>query len=223
MHTLRQFLRQRWPELLIAGVWLQSIVSAAFTGRWDLLALASLGGLVLLVVIFWLVERLSRPKRPSREESEAFQVPRKGLVLLVGFQKDSLTYLIRNQKPLWIGLLCSRQTEQIADELAAESGLDPDHVQKEIADAWSVMDVREKAVALVNWLRRRGLSQADLVVDITGGTAIMSVGAFSVAEEQRIDTQYVRSEYQDNRPIPGTQRALFVSRFTALSAGEDAV
>ena len=55
MSELKRFFRTRWVELLIAGVWLQSVISAVFTGDLALLALTTLGGLVVLAIVFSLV------------------------------------------------------------------------------------------------------------------------------------------------------------------------
>ncbi|MDY7041291.1 MAG: hypothetical protein SVX38_10560, partial [Chloroflexota bacterium] len=93
------------------------------------------------------------------------------------------------------------------------SGLDADHIQKEIVDPWSVVEVRDKTTFILDWLTRHGVERAEIAVDITGGTAIMSAAAFSLATEWQVDCQYVRSDYgDDNKPIPKTQRAMFVTR-----------
>lgn len=98
--------------------------------------------------------------------------------------------------------------------LMALTTLDKGHVQPEIVDAWSVVEVRAKTGYLLDWLARHGVSPAEMVVDITGGTSIMSAGAFSVAAERGIDCQYVRSDYdENNRPKPNTQRGVFVTRY----------
>ena len=59
----------------------------------------------------------------------------------------------------------------------------------------------------------KGLSKDDIVVDITGGTAIMSIASYIAADENKIDTQYVYSEYRDNKPVEGSQKALMVSSY----------
>lgn len=214
MRELIRFFRQRWVELLVAGIWLQSVVSAAFTGSLELLALTTLGGLALLVVIFGLVGLLRRRWRPVYGDSEAFSVPRQAVVFTVGIQKGTIPFALERQKPAWLGLICTRRSGKIADEIETASGLDADHVQKEIVDPWSVVEVRDKTAFILDWLARHGVERGGTAVDITGGTAIMSAGAFSVAAERQVDCQYVRSDYDDdNKPIPKTQRAVFVTRY----------
>ncbi len=214
MRELKVFFRTRWIELLIAGVWLQSVVSAAFTGNLALLAITTLGGLALLFLIFSLVGRLQQHSPPSYGLSEAFEISRQALIFTVGRQKETILFALEAQRPVWLGLLCSRDSESIADEIIAIAGLDEEHVEKEIVDPWSVLEVRQKMAFVVDRLNRQGVRREQIAVDITGGTVIMSAAAFSVAAEQRIDSQYVRSEYDDqNRPIPKTKRGVFVTRY----------
>lgn len=214
MNQLKRFFRTRWVELLVAGVWLQSVISALFTGDLVLLAITTFGGLIVLALIFRLVGRLGRRRIPSYGDSEAFAVPRQALVFTVGRQAETVLFAVQNQRPAWLGLVCSRETETTADEIAAASGLDEAHVQREIVDPWSVVEVRAKVAFILDWLAQQGVARQAVAVDVTGGTAVMSAGAFSLAAEREVDSQYVRSDYgDDNRPIPNTQRAVFVVRF----------
>ena len=218
MRELKRFLQSRWIELLVAGVWLQSVISAAFTGDLALLALTTLGGLALLVLIFWLVRRIgqarSRRRAPVYGLGEAFAIPRRAVIFTVGIQKETALLALGAQEPEWVGLICSRETVPVAGEIESASGLDADHVQVEVVDPWSVVEVRAKAGFLLDWLARQGVDPVETTVDITGGTSIMSAGAFSVAAERRIDCQYVRSDYDEaNQPKPNTQRGVFVTRY----------
>lgn len=213
MSELISFFRHRWIELLVAGIWLQSVVSAAFTGSLALLAITTLGGLALLVAIFGLAELLRHRRRPVYGDSEAFGTPRQAIIFTVGMQKHTILFALEQQKPARLGLICTRLTGKIADEIETASGLDADHIQKEIVDPWSVVEVRDKTTFILDWLTRHGVERAEIAVDITGGTAIMSAAAFSLATEWQVDCQYVRSDYgDDNKPIPKTQRAMFVTR-----------
>jgi hypothetical protein len=65
---------------------------------------------------------------------------------------------------------------------------------------------------------RHGLKPEEIALDPTGGMTPMSLGAFSVAQERQIDSQYVRSNYDDqNRPIRGSQELIFLSRYSTPS------
>ena len=214
MQEFKSFFRTRWVELLIAGVWLQSVIGAAFTGSWELLATMALGGLGLLALIFWLVDRLHRRRPPTYGDGEAFGVPRQAVLFTVGMQPDTIAYALDRQRPAWLGLICSRRSREVADQIAAASGLDPQRVQLEIVDPWNVDEVRDKTAFVLDWLARHGVAPAETAVDITGGTSIMTASAFTVAHERRVDCQYVRSDYDaNNRPVRGTQRGVFVARY----------
>jgi hypothetical protein len=209
---MTRFFRERWIELLIAGVWLQSVISALFTGNLALLAITTLGGLALLALIFWIVSKVQK-RSLSLEygHGEAFDVPRQAVIFSVGRQVQTACLALREQRPQWVGLLCSRITETTAESIHGESGLDAEHVQKEIVDPWNVEELRVKLTFILDWLDRQCVPREEIVIDITGGTSIMSAAAFSIAVEQHIDCQCVRSDYdENNHPISGTQRGVFV-------------
>jgi CRISPR-associated protein (Cas_Cas02710) len=54
------------------------------------------------------------------------------------------------------------------------------------------------ARAAIEWVRRTGYADRDIVVDITSGSKPMSVAAYTVAVEEGVDVEYVR---QDNGNI----------------------
>lgn len=217
MADLVHFFRHRWAELLIAGVWMQSVIAAAFTGSLLVFVVATLGGLLLLVAVFALVGWIRSRRRPAYGIGEAFGPARQAVVLTLGRQKSTTLLVLQKQQPAWVGLICSRDTESVADEIAAQCGLGADHVQKEIVDPWNVVDIRRQTASLLDWLAQQGVDRESTVVDITGGTAIMSVGAFSVADDRQVDCQYVRSDYDlDNKVIPGSQRGVFVTRYERI-------
>jgi hypothetical protein len=214
VNELTRYFRSRWLELLVAGVWLQSVVSAAFSGSWVVFALTTVGGLVVLLAILAVVGRVRGRKKALYGASEAFHAPCQALIFTVGRQKDTILLAMEVQQPSWLGLICTRQTEELAHEVAQASGFDAEQVQVELVDPWSVVEVRAKTAFLLDWLARHGVPPRQISVDITGGTSIMSAGAFSMASERQINTQYVRSDYdQDNQPLPGSQRGVFVAQF----------
>ncbi len=213
MQELRRFFAQRWQELLITGIWLQSAVAAAFTGNVWAIVLTSLGGLILLFATFSVIGWLQRRTRFGN--GKLLAMPRKAIVFTVGYQKNTILWAIDAQKPEWLGLLCSRETESVANEIAGESGVATDHIQKEIADATSVEDIRSKMATILDWLKRNAVARPDTIVDITAGTAVMSVGTFSMANERSYDCQYLRSQFDiNNKPIKGTQEPVVIVAHT---------
>lgn len=206
------YIRKNWIELLVAVIWLQSVIGAVIAENWTLLAIAGLGGLLLLTIIFIV---LQKQQRHPIGTGEGFKIPRKALIFTIGRQKETVNLSIQNQKPEWLGLICTYQSESVANEIISESGLLPEHCQKEIVDPWDILDGRDKVEVLIQWLQRKGLQPEDIVVDLTGGTTPMSVGAFSITDVMGIDTQYIRSRYdENNRPILDSQDCILVSRHT---------
>lgn len=206
------YMRKNWVELLVAGVWLQSVVGAALARDWTVLAFTGIGGLLLTLVVFILM-RISEWRRKPLSAGPGFAVSRKALILTVGGQKDTANFVIRNQKPQYLGLICSWRTEHVADEIVNSCGIQRDNIQKEIVDPWEVLDSRDKVDTLLRWLARNGVGSHEIAVDFTGGTSPMSAGTFAAADAAGVDTQYVRSSYdENNRVIPDTQECILISR-----------
>jgi hypothetical protein len=215
MHEMRAFFQERWAELLIAGVWLQSVVSAIFTGNLTVMALTAFGGLALLALIFVVVERLRQSSRhPEWGGQGAFDINREAVVFTVGGQTETIEFALGHQKPEWVGMICSWQTDAKADGLKAKLGLDDDHVRKVVVNAFVAEDVREGLDSILRWLATKHVNTKDIAVDITGGTSIMSAGAYSRAAEQKIDCQYVQSNYDEkNQREEGSEHGVFVVRW----------
>ena len=215
MHRFSHFFRARWVEILITGIWLQSVISALFTGIWWLIAATFVGGLIVVLLVLWGVDRVTgNTSKPRYGDGEAFGLPRRALLFTVGMQDATIRFALDRQQPEWLGLICTRQSWEVGQQIADRSGLDEEHVQIETVDPWSVTEVRSKAHFILEWFRAGGVEPAQAVVDITGGTSIMTAAAFSVACERQIDCQYVRSDYDEhNRVIHGTQRAVYVTRY----------
>jgi hypothetical protein len=215
MQPLLPYLRNRWDELLITCIYLNAFVASIFT--WDALKVlaVSLGGLVLLAVIFGLRALWNRRIPPLRGQNIAFQVPRRGLVFTVGYQSDTISMAIRHQKPEYIGFICSVKTESIVNQLLEEFSYDEEHYMKKPVNPQDIKEIRTETGLILNWLSSKGLNTSDIAVDITGGTTTMSVGVFSMTEERRVDSQYIFCrQYENNKCVDGTQEAVFVSRYS---------
>jgi hypothetical protein len=124
-----------------------------------------------------------------------------------------MDYAIRGQMPEYVGFLCTEQSLPVIDGLISQHRLREGQWRREIVDARDIADVRAKTNLLIEWFLRQALASESIVVDLTGGLTPMSLGAFSVAQERQLDSQYVRSQYRGNKPLPGTQELVFLSRF----------
>ena len=91
--------------------------------------------------------------------------------------------------------------------------LSVDRWDKKNVDPWDVKSVHRGAMELIALMKAKGLQRIDIVSDLTGGLTTLSVGAFKAAEEHRIDTQYDRSEYDnEGKRIKGTESAILLTR-----------
>jgi hypothetical protein len=216
MNALRNWLRTRWADILVTGIFLQSIIAAIYTFDPHIVIVTALGGLAMLILVFGTVSYWRRcHRRPTRGENVAFKMPRGGLLFTVGFQADTINLALDHQKPAFVAFLCSPQTEKVVDALVLARGYDAERYKKEIADPQNVKEIRTKTGLALDWLEAKGLKSAEIAADITGGMTTMSVAVFSVTEERRVDSQYVRSAFDDqNRRISGSEEAVLVSRYS---------
>lgn len=208
------FFRSRWDELLITGIYLNSLVAAFFSQDMGKFFITAIISTLLLALVFGLRLLYNRRSTPLRGENTAFQVPRKGLVFTVGGQTDTIHMAMSQQKPKCLALICSPQTEAVANQIVEEFGYDLAHYKKEIVDPKNIKEIRTKADLILNWMAEKGLKPEEIAVDITGGMKTLSIGVFSLTEERQVDSQYIHSQYKDNKPVDGTQEAILVSQYS---------
>lgn len=215
MYLFFQYLRRSWQEIVVLGIWLPVVTAAVFSGSIAVIVVSILGGLVSIPLLYFLIAQFNRLKRKQPTfGGEASTVPRKGLIFTVGLQTDTAAYCLEYQKPNFVGFLCSEQTMRTAKTLLASHSFSEDSCHQEIVDPHDVADVRAKTLFTIDWMLRKGLGTEDIAMDPTGGLTSMSLGALSAAQERAIDCQYLMSKYNEhNRPIRGTQRLVFISRY----------
>ncbi len=214
---LLHFLRSQWQEIVIPGIWIPIVIWAITTGNVPFIVFSLIGGALLIVALYSLVDKIRKHHQPTFG-GEASSIMRKGLIFTVGIQAETIEYALAGQHPQWLGFLCTEQTLGVADRLVASQQLLADRWHREIIDPGDIADVRVKTHSLIDWLVKQGLKTEEIAVDPTGGMTPMSLGAFSVAQERQIDSQYVRSRYNEqNRPIRGTQELIFLSRYSTPS------
>jgi hypothetical protein len=214
MRRLVQFVQAKWEEILIMGIWIPLIVAALSTTNPTMIVLSVGGGVASLFGLYALFDKLNRRRRLPTFGGEASTTPRQAILFTMGLQADTMDYTIWGQQPEYVGFLCTEQTLSVVDGVISRHAFREGHWRREIVEPRDISDVRAKTNALLDWLLRQELAPERIVVDPTGGLTPMSLGAFSVAQERQIDSQYVRSQYQDNRPVPGTQELVFLSRFS---------
>jgi hypothetical protein len=215
MKKLIRYFRANWESILIEAILLQFLITGILDGNLFLAMIAAVGGLALLALIYKTIDLIGQSQTPLRGENIAFRIPRRGLIFTVGGQSDTIRMALKHQEAEYIAFICSSKTENVANQLGEEFAFDEEHIKKEVVDPQNINEIRLKTGVILNWLNEKGLGLSDIAADITGGMTTMSVGVFSMTEERHIDSQYIRSQYQDNLPIKDTQEAVFVSRYSS--------
>jgi hypothetical protein len=217
----------RIPLLFIIGAFVMAVAgNAAYSLILKLIGGESVGNflrilfgsiIVLLIVIFAIKVAVTKLAQKGSIGGEAFKVRRKGIIYTAGMQTETIKASLDNQTPSFIGFLCSRVTEPYVERLLKEIGFDEDKYNKKSIDPQNINEIRVETNLIIDWMFSKGLKSSEIVVDVTGGMTTMSVGAFSLADELKIDTQYIKSEFDDkNRPIKNTQQGVFVRRYSDL-------
>ena len=197
------------------GIALQIIIWAITTGDLGIILPVIPGMIVMVLLVYGIIGRISKRRLlKSLGDNIAFQVARKGIIFTVGKQIHTIEYAIAQQKPDFIALICSDITETEANEIMARFGTDPEKIRKRLVDPFDLEEVRTTTLNLIKWLGQTMPKDA-IAVDITGGMTTMSVGAFLAADENQVDSQYVRSNYGlNNQPVVGSQDGIFITRYS---------
>jgi hypothetical protein len=208
------FMQIGWVKGLITLVFIQAIVNAIFTFNPSILLVVLLTEATILAAVYVALRIRGRQKSPLRGENTAFLHQRRGLIFTVGGQDDTLRMSLAQQKPEFIGFICSDKTKERGYQLLRELCIDADHYKLEEVDPLNIHEIRIKVELILEWMAGKGLQMEDIAVDITGGTKTMTIGAFSVSEDKEIDSQYIFCrEYLNNKCVDGTQVALLISDF----------
>ena len=214
MNRLRQYFVANWEGILIEAVLLQFFITGILEGNLIFAAIAGVGGLALLALIYKTIAIFGQCQKPLRGQNIAFQVPRRGLIFTVGLQPETIRMALKHQKPGYVGFICSARSEPTVIQLMEEFSCDEDHCIKKVVNTNDIKDIRTETGLILDWMASKGLKSSDIAADITGGTTTMSVGVFSMTEERNVDSQYIFCrQYENNRCVDGTQEAVFVSRY----------
>jgi hypothetical protein len=223
VRVLRRFFADKALELLIAGVCLQlalAAVAAWLSSRPAVMLLSALAVLLLLVIGVGVKELRERRKRPEIGAEIAFQIPRRGVIFTLGLHSakpGSVVHLVHELlKPELIGFLGTPKTDEneVAQSLCDTLDLAAGKCKSESWEPTAIREGKLKTSLIIDWMQECGLNERDIVLDLTGGTATMSVAAFMAAEERHIDCQYIYSQFDDrNQIISGTQKPILITRY----------
>jgi hypothetical protein len=208
MVQIPAFMRFHWLKILVTYVMVPSCINAIYSLNPTILMwtfLIEIGLVAIAVIAMALYNRRSLLY-------SAIAITAIGMIFTVGNQLDTIRFAIDHQKPKFIGLICSAETEGKANMLKDEIGLDEEHVMKKEVDPKNIDDIRAMTISILNWFRSKGLHESEIAVDITGGLTTMSAGAFDACEKEKIDSQYIFSKYVNNKVIMDTKDAILFAQ-----------
>ncbi len=205
--------------LFVIGTMAIGVMGSALFGLLTIWVGDTSGALVLLFVLSLLfliiaaigaslvIDRWRRGKAPEREDSD-FQ-PYRGLILLVstGIHNSNESAIARHSQGngstrlecCW--LIYSPQSEIEANDLVRRHRGDLRTVQPErIADAYSIKRSFFAVRASIDKALGEGLRLDEAIVDITGGTKMMTAGAVLACAERGVAIQYLRAHDMSGNP-----------------------
>lgn len=226
----RFFARHVQESLIGNFVW--TIAMAAITllvGSPKLLVLLLVGSLFPVFAFKGVSALRQRLRQPDIHPTEnALKVPRRGVIFTLSLRsadKDSVVHQVVDSlrgipgevKPELFGFLGTPQTEQakVVATLCKDLSIPEEKFKSEMCEPTYVYEGKSKTALIIDWMLRQGLNEKDIVLDLTGGTATMSVAAFIAADEKRIDSQYIYSEFdrEKNQIKPGSQKQILITRY----------
>lgn len=222
MKSLRNFFREKWLEVAITALVFQLLTSSLtiFLGNkpW-IIVLIAIGLILIIITIMVASELISKRKRPIvTVDTSLTQFKRKGIIFTVGLKSNEpnspVIKIITELKPEFCGFLETELTRknEIVESIIQNLGLDDSKCRIKIVDPTNIKEIRDDTEHLIDWMLKEGLSKDAVVVDLTGGTAVMSVAAYMAAAGKGVPSQYIYSEYRDNSPVEGTQKALIIGQ-----------
>ena len=120
-------MRLHWLKVLVTYVMVPSFINAIYSLKPMILMWTFLIELGLVVIAIIAMALYSKRRHSSHSRNEAFQVPRKAMVFTVGKQLNTIRFAIENQKPKFIGLICSSESADAKKMLEEELGFDEEH------------------------------------------------------------------------------------------------
>jgi len=212
MNRFKHYLKTQWESNVYGAIWIPIIFIAVGTGDVIFILSSLFLGAVALWIIYLLIDKYEKLQLEKRKKTQVFGGPasgiaRRGIIFTVGRQVETVAYSLHGLKPEFVGFICTGETIGTAKNADFSKHFTEDTARYEIVNPYEIEDIRTKTKLIIDWMEKKGLSAKDIALDPTGGLTSMSLGAYSAAYERQIDSQYVRSDYdENNKPIPGTQQ-----------------
>jgi hypothetical protein len=223
MKRLKKFIKLHWEEGLIWAMAVNLIAWSLTTGKPVVIIATMLSVIAVIILVYIAIERAGRRKEKKIiGENTAFKVARQGIIFTVGKQTDTIAFALEEQHPDLVGFICSAASQGYVDDIVARFSLNEENYRKYPVSPFDIHEIIQISKLLIGWMLSKNHSADQLVVDVTGGMTTMSVGAFSAAEDSHVDSQYIRSKYDDqNKVVPGTMEGVFITHFPDRSGEPD--
>ena len=127
-----------------------------------------------------------------------------GLILPLGYSPEPLILSILAIKPNWVGLLYTKETEELLPHIQNETELTIDKIHKQEINGSDVIEMYEAIMALYI---ARGRPR-NIAIDITGGKKSMVSGAAMAGAVLGADIFYVDTDnfnQERRKPEPGSE------------------
>lgn len=221
MQKLKHYFKTQWESIFCTAVWIPTIFMAIASGSVVFGISSFVFGAMAFLGIYSLIEKYEKLQQEKSEKAQqtfggpASGIPRRGVIFTVGRQVETIAYSVNGLKPEYVGFICTAETVNVIKNSECASGYNEDNAKYEIVNPADIEDIRIKAKLIIDWMIGKGLASKDIALDPTGGLTSMSLGAYAATYERQIDSQYVRSSYdENNKPIPGTQQLTLLAHYT---------
>lgn len=222
MRSLILLLKEKGAELLLGGLigFALGSIPAIVGNNLNVSLIIALVIALLLIIHFWIRDHLKTRGNLTLGSLLAFEKTRRGVIFTVGLhsaKRGSIIYLVHQAlQPEYIAFLCTPQTENVVEVLIKELNLKDGTYKKEAWEFTEIDEGKTKISLVIDWMHKQGLRDSEMVLDITGGTATMSVSAFMAAQERRIDCQYIKSSYDElkNDYIKESQKPILITNYS---------
>ncbi len=129
------------------------------------------------------------------------------LIIAGSRQTDTAALLVDALQPARLAFLLTPETSAFPDRVADQLQIARDPAW--LVESASYTDVNQVYRALRNVIQQwPDLPRDQILVDLTGGTKLMTVGLAKAAYVLDLRAIYIESDYEQNRVIPGSQRLI---------------
>ena len=157
------------------------------------------GSVLVLVGVAWMIEHLARrwhpaPPLPNKQPPQQ----RRGIIFLVSNEPTIQRALAWHRDTLqWCWLVCSEQTLPLAGKLRAELQAQGKKAELVVLnDVFDLVECRNKVDAIYTQLPA-GCTPADVILDFTGMTTVVSVGAVLACLDDQRAMQYTPAVFNE--------------------------